>query len=166
MTGAAQTQMSSDSDAIVTQIEIAAPPDRVFRALVDPEQVVKWWGQRGIYRCTNFESDLRVGGKFRTMGLDGQGHNFEITGEYLEVDPSRLLCYTWVATWTGDVETTVRWELRPSKTGTLVTVRHSGFAAHPELAQSYRGWPRMLGWLQALIERGETIDDRRAASWA
>ena len=65
-------------------------------------------------------------------------------GEYLEVDSPRLLVYSWVASWTGDVKTTVRWELEPTGKGTLVKIRHSGLAAHPELAKSYRGWPRML----------------------
>jgi uncharacterized protein YndB with AHSA1/START domain len=154
------------ADAIVSEVEIAAPPERVFQALVDAKQVVEWWGQQGIYLCKEFRSDLRAGGKWRSAGLDGQGHNFEVGGEYIEIDPPRLLVTTWVATWTGDVKTVVRWELEPVKNGTLVRIRHSGFAAHPELAQSYRGWPRMLGWLQALVEHGETVGDREPASWS
>jgi uncharacterized protein YndB with AHSA1/START domain len=132
----------------------------VFEALVDPEQVVKWWGQGGVYRCTEFHSDVRRGGKWRSAGMDGQGHGFQVVGGYLEVDPPHLLVYTWVASWTGDVKTVVRWELEPTNQGTLVRIRHSGLAAYPDMAQSYRGWPRMLGWLQALLERGETVDDR------
>jgi uncharacterized protein YndB with AHSA1/START domain len=66
-----------------------------------------------------------------------------------------------VASWTGDVKTTVSWELEPTSRGTLVRIRHSGLAAHPELAKSYQGWPQILGWLQALLERGETVEDRR-----
>jgi len=41
-----------------------------------------------------------------------------------------------------------------------VRIRHRGFAARPQVAQGYKGWPRMLGWLQALLERGETAADR------
>ena len=158
-------QQTPDSDEIVSEIRIAAPPDRVFQALVDPLQVVQWWGQAGIYRCTAFESDLRVGGTWRSIGVDGSGRQFEITGKYLEVDPPRRLSSTWLATWTGKVETRVQWELEPAEQGTLVRIRHSGFAAHPEIAQSYRGWPRMLGWLQSLLERGETVEQRKPASW-
>jgi len=160
----AAPQQTPDSDQIVTEIHIAAPPDRVFQALVDPVQVVQWWGQAGIYRCTAFESDLRVGGTWRSIGVDGSGRQFEITGEYLEVDPPRLLSSTWLATWTGNVKTRVRWELEPAESGILAKVRQSGFAAHPEIAQAYRGWPRMLGWLQSLLERGETLEQREPAS--
>ena len=51
-----------NSDELVNEIQIAAPPERVFKALVDPRQVVKWWGQTGMYRATEYKSDLRVGG--------------------------------------------------------------------------------------------------------
>jgi len=154
----ATPQQTPNSDEIVSEIRIAAPAARIFQALVDPLQVVQWWGQTGIYRCTKFESDLRVGGTWRSIGLDGDGRQFEITGEYLEVDPPRILSSTWVATWTGNAKTKVQWELEPSGDGTLVRIRHSGFEAHPELVQAYRGWPRMLGWLQALLENGETVE--------
>ena len=158
-------EQNRSANEIVSEIRIAAPPERVFQALVDPSQVVKWWGQAGIYRCTKFESDLRVGGTWRSVGVDGHGEPFEISGEYLEVEPPRLLSSSWVATWTGAARTNVRWELTPCTEGTLVRIRHSGFDPHPELAQAYRGWPRMLGWLQALIEMGETVEQRKAASW-
>lgn len=157
---------SPHSDEIVSEILIAAPAERVFGALVDPSQVVQWWGQSGIYRCTRFETDLRIGGTWRSIGVDGNGRQFEISGEYLEVDPPRLLSSTWVATWTGNAKTRVRWELEPSGNGTIVRIRHSGFAAHPELVQAYRGWPRMLTWLQALLEKGETVEQRKAALWS
>lgn len=161
----AARQQTPNSDEIVSEIHIDAPAERVFQALVDPSQVVQWWGQNGIYRCTKFESDLRVGGTWKTIGLDGNGHQFEVSGEYLELDPPRLLSSTWVATWTGDAKTKVRWELQPTGNGTLVRIRQSGFAAHPHLAQAYRGWPRMLVWLQALLEKGETVEQRKPASW-
>jgi len=162
----AAPQQNPNADEIVSEIRIAAPPERVFQALVDPAQVVQWWGQAGIYRCTKFESDLRVGGAWRSIGVDGNGRPFEISGEYLEIEPPRLVSSTWVATWTGDAKTKVRWELERSGNETLVRIRHTGFAAHPELTQAYRGWPRMLGWLQALLERGETVEQRKPASWS
>jgi len=156
----AASKARPEADEIMSEIEIAAPPERVFVALTDPKQVVQWWGEKGVYRCTKYKSDLRVGGKWCAAGVDGQGHDFEISGKYVEVDPPRTLACTWKATWTGEIETIVRWELEAAGEATRVRVRHSGLAAHPELAKAYRGWPRMLGWLQALVERGETVEDR------
>lgn len=159
----ATTSIVNDGDAIVTEIFIAATPEDVFLALVDPELVVKWWGGRGAgqsFRCTNFQCDLRPGGTWRTSGVDGEGRPFEAAGEYLEVDPPRLLVQTWVASWTAQLKTTVRWELQATDDGTLVRHQHSGLAVHPDVAKSFRGWPRILGWLQAFIEKGESVEDR------
>jgi uncharacterized protein YndB with AHSA1/START domain len=154
--------ISADQDAIVSEIEIAVPAERVYQALVDPEQVLKWWGQAGVYRCTEFEADVRRGGKWRSTGIGPNGR-FEITGKYLEVSPPSLLVQTWIASWTGDAETVVRWELSPTANGTTLRLRHTGLAAHPGIGESYRGWPRMLGWIQALLEKGETVQERRAS---
>jgi len=159
-----EVHTSPVQDSIEAEIFIAAPPDRVFRALVEPQQVLAWWGQGGVYRCTEFDCDLRVGGQWRSAGQGGQSDRFTVTGEYLEVDSPRLLVYSWVASWTGDAKTTVRWELEPTERGTRVRLRHSGLAPHPEIAQAYRGWPRMLQWLQAFLEKGETVAMRKPIS--
>lgn len=157
----ATPNVTPGADSIVVEIHIAAPTERVFQALVDPQQVLQWWGRQGVYRSTEFHSDLRPGGKWRTVGVNAEGGKFEASGEYLEISRPHLLVYSWVASWTGEVKTTVRWELRQDNQGTLVRLRHYGLAARPELGKSYSGWPRMLGWLEAFLERGETVDDRQ-----
>ena len=106
-----------EADELVCEISIAAPPERVFQAIVDPAQVVKWWGQAGIYWCTEFQSDLRVGGKWRCAGEGGQFGKFEAHGEYLQIDRPRLLVHSWIASWTRDAKTAVHWELEPKGAG-------------------------------------------------
>ena len=160
----ASMTVTQDRNAIISELYIAASPERVFQALVDPQQVVQWWGQAGIYRCTEFEGDVRPGGKWRCAGDGGQSGHFTVAGEYLEIDVPRLLVYSWMASWTGDFKTIVRWELEPTNDGTLVRIQHSGVAARPEVAQSYKGWPSMLDWLQAFLEKGETVAMRAPMS--
>ena len=53
-----------DQDAVVAEIEIAAPPQRVFAALTDPEQN-KEWGRSEAFQITLWEMDARVGGAWR-----------------------------------------------------------------------------------------------------
>ena len=53
----------SMNDTIVCEIDIAAPPERVFQAWIDPQQRLAWWGDDSTYRWRSMESDLRVGGK-------------------------------------------------------------------------------------------------------
>lgn len=154
-----------DQDAIALEVQIAAPPDRVFQAISDPSQLLRWWGQQGIYHSTKWCSDLRPGGQWRCEGVsDTDGSAYHVSGEYLEVEPPSLLVHTWISSWGGPLKTIVRWTLEAAAGGTLVRLQHSGFAAAPASAQAhYEGWQRVLGWMQAFVEKGITVADRPAA---
>jgi uncharacterized protein YndB with AHSA1/START domain len=154
--------ISNDQDAIQGEVHIAAPPERVFQALTDARQLLQWWGQKGMYHGTDWKADVRPGGQWRCEGAsDTDGTSFHVSGEYLEVDPPRLVSYTWVASWSGPLKTLVRWELEPASGGTLVRLRHSGFAGAPAAVQGhYQGWQRVIGWMQAFVEKGETVATR------
>jgi hypothetical protein len=52
---------TSTNDVIVQEIIVNAPAKRVFEALTDPDQRVKWWGAEGRFQTTQMESDLRPG---------------------------------------------------------------------------------------------------------
>jgi len=157
--------MSPDRDAVLAEIHIAAPPEKVFQAISDPNQLKNWWGQKGNYRHTDVQCDVRKGGKWRTAGVGEKGDKYEVSGEYLEVDPPRLLVYTWAASFDGGTPTTVRWELQPQAGGTRVSLRHSGFAKQPEVSTHYSGgWPTVLAWMRAYVETGETVDTRKPAA--
>ncbi|MBZ5682374.1 MAG: SRPBCC domain-containing protein [Acidobacteriia bacterium] len=172
----ATVAITPDQNAVFGEIFIAAPPARVFEALTDPVQLPKWWGQEGTYRITEWKADLRPGGKWSSVGARADGTAFRVDGEYLELDPPRLLVHTWIASWSGPLKTVVRWELEPHTvhglhpsgprkacTGTLVKVRQEGFAGSPpELAIGHgEGWKRILGWLLGYLEKGETADMRQ-----
>ncbi len=149
-------------DAIAVEHFIAVPPARVFQAITDPAQIIQWWGQPGTYRTSRWHSDLRPGGHWRSEGINGNGSSFHVSGEYLEIDPPRLLEHTWQPSWESDLKTTVRWELTAKDNGTLVKIQHSGFAGKAKAAQDHgNGWRRVLGWMQAFVEQGSTIDSRK-----
>ncbi|MFZ0816376.1 MAG: SRPBCC domain-containing protein, partial [Candidatus Sulfotelmatobacter sp.] len=105
----ATVAITPDQNAVVGEIFIAAPPARVFAAITDPSQMPRWWGQEGMYRVTEWKADLCVGGKWSSVGVGADGTSFRVAGEYLEVDPPRLLVHTWVASYTGPLKTIVRW---------------------------------------------------------
>ncbi len=171
----ATATITPDKDTVLAEIFIAAPPVRVFQALTDPAQMPQWWGQQGLYRITEWKGDLRPGGKWSSVGLSVDGKSFRVEGEYLEVDPPHRLVQTWVASYTGTLKTVVYWDLQPQAvhglhpsgprkagTGTLVKLRHQGFAAAPETGVRYsNGWKGVFGWLQAYVENGESVDTRK-----
>src|SRR6267143_5361172 len=107
----ATATITPDQNTIVAEIYIAAPPARVFEAITDPEQAARWWGQTGVYRITERRADLRPGGMWFNAGVAADGTAFHVEGEYLEIDPPRLLVHTWLPSWTGPLKTVVRWEL-------------------------------------------------------
>lgn len=141
------------NDAIVEEVTIRAAASRVFDALTNPEERMKWWGAPGRFQVAQFESDLRAGGKWAMRGSGLEGKPFTITGKYLEIDRPRLLVFTWLPDWyEGATETIVRWELEEQNGLTTVRLTHSGFTS--EIARaSHRGWPQILGWLQSYAER-------------
>ncbi len=148
----AQTKITPDFDTIVSEIDIAAPPERVFKALVDPVEV-----RRRAPILDVYEMDARVGGRWRLeMRQPFHGVNVVIhDGEILEYDPPRLLVYTWTANFHKDPKhkSVVRWELTPTKSGTQVKVTHSGLASEVDAATAYSGgWPGVLEELKAYIE--------------
>ena len=158
--------ISHDQDAIQGEVQIAAPPERVFQALTDPRQLMHWWGQKGMYHHTGWRADVRPGGQWRSDGVsDVDGSPYHVSGEYAEVDPPRLLSFTWTASWMSSSTTLVRWELEPVDGGTLVRLRHSGFAGAPAQTQNhYQGWIHVIAWMQAFVETGATVESRPAMS--
>ena len=142
------------NDTIVTEIDIAAPPERVFQAWIDPQQRLAWWGDEQAYRCTKFDSDLRVGGRWFTEGKGMEGNPFSVFGEYTRVEPPRALGFTWNHRWGGpDMPAThVLIELTKTSTGTHLTLTHTGFTAAPERDAHNDGWKRVLGWLHSYLQ--------------
>lgn len=141
------------NDAIVQEITIHASAERVFEALTNPAQRMKWWGSEGRFQVRQFESDLRPGGKWTMRGSGVGGRPFVVAGEYREVERPHLLAFTWLPDWYADAtETLVRWELKEHDGITTVRLTHSGLASETART-SHRGWPQILEWLQAYAEQ-------------
>lgn len=72
------------SDAIVQEITIKASAERIFEALTNPDQRVKWWGSEGRFQTTHMESDLRPGGRWAMRGIGMGGRPFSVVGRVSE----------------------------------------------------------------------------------
>ena len=167
---------TTNQDSVVCEIDIAAPPERVFQALLDQKQLTVWWGAEPSIDLIAFDMDGRKGGKYRyacqakagaDMGAVGevlernQAKQFECRGEVLEFDPPRLLVWSWIANWHEhpDHATTVRWELSPTPSGTRVRVTHSGLSHEPISRKDYgQGWVGVLVLLQNFLGGSNPTD--------
>jgi uncharacterized protein YndB with AHSA1/START domain len=140
-------------DTIVAEITIKAPAARIFEALTDPAQRVKWWGQKGRFEADHMESDLRPGGRWLMSGTGVGGRPFRVAGAYRIVEPPRAIEFTWLPSWDeAAVETVVRFDLTEQNGVTKVRLTHSGHTSEASRAR-HQGWPQILGWLQSYAER-------------
>ena len=146
-------------DSVVTEIEIAAPPERVFAALTDAKQLMRWWISP-ICDQTVWQMDARDGGQWSfatspaSKTINGV-NEFKCHGKILEFKPPRLLVYSWIANWNDkpDAVTLVKWELTPTPTGTRLIVTHSGLSDQKVARQDYRGgWPGVVESLKKFAE--------------
>jgi len=151
--------ITPNQDAVVTAIQIAAPPQRVFQALTDAAQLTRWFTNPSC-PIHLWEMDARPAGRYHYTTEKGTAvvnnlSEFECHGEILEFDPPRLLVYTWIANWHQDKTRTtiVRWELTPQAGGTLVKVTHSGLAHESVARKDYSGgWVGVLDSLKKFVE--------------
>ncbi len=154
------TSITPDQDAIASEIEISAPPERVFRALTTGDELSLWFGSPEC-PSKSWNMDARLGGRYAySVGNESVIVNgikaIECHGEILEFDPPRTLAYTWIANWHDDVSrsTLVRWELTPHQGGTRVRMTHSGLSRLPVARTDYLGgWPGVVEMLKKFTER-------------
>src|SRR5262252_10155435 len=140
------------SDTIVQEITIRGSAERIFEALTDPDQRVKWWGTEGRFQTTHIESDLRPGGRWMMQGIGMGGRPFTVAGAYRNIERPRLLVFTWLPDWQGDAtESLVRFELEEKAGVTRVRLTHSGLTSERS-RENHKGWPQILDWLRAHVE--------------
>lgn len=127
------------------EIEINAPPEKVWATLTSPQAMSEWFSKRLIF-------ELQEGGEFRMeVSIPGDG-DFTFFGEVLTVNPPRELAFTWTQQEQGKdpwpVSTLVSFRLQPAAAGTLVSLTHTGFEAldaaiaRPEYEGHIEGWTR------------------------
>jgi uncharacterized protein YndB with AHSA1/START domain len=127
-------------------VEIAAPPERVFRALTEPGELAAWCGSPDEYRTHDWKVDLRPGGRWSCQARSAEGGG-EVRGEYVAVEPPRLLEYTWEPSWEQYRQTIVRCTFEAVPGGTRVSLVHRGFAAGESAQGHADAWTRVLAWL-------------------
>jgi len=132
---------------------LRAPPDKVYRAFVDPVAMAKWIPPYG-FSCTVHHMDVRVGGTFRmtfhnfsTGGADSFG------GDYLEVVPGERLRYTDRfdnPQLPGTLQVLVTF--KAVVCGTDLEITQSGIPEAIPLEMCYLGWQESLAQLATLVE--------------
>ncbi|HUC87565.1 MAG TPA: SRPBCC domain-containing protein [Candidatus Binatia bacterium] len=85
---AGKTNFAVDKDNLEVKIEreFTASPERLWQAYTEPDQIVKWWSDTKVDKF-----ELKVGGKWRFVGVGGDGKEFGFRGEFKELDPLKKI---------------------------------------------------------------------------
>jgi uncharacterized protein YndB with AHSA1/START domain len=130
-----------------------APPERVYRAFLDPDALARWSPPYGFVGKVH-SMDARVGGGYRMSFTNfGTGTAHTFGGTYAELVPNERLRYTDRfddPNMPGEMEITV--SLRKVMCGTEVTITQAGI---PEMIP-----PEMchLGWQESMAQLANLVD--------
>lgn len=132
---------------------LRAPPERIYRAFLEPDGLAKWLPPYG-FTCSVEHMDARVGGSYRMAFRNfGTGQSHAFGGEYLELVPGQKIRYTDrfdAPGPAGQMTTTVL--LRAVSCGTEVAVTQDGIPEMIPTEMCYLGWQESLEQLARLVE--------------
>lgn len=146
--------MAAASDRTVRLHRVLrAPAERVYRAFLDAEAMVKWLPPHGFTGKVH-EIDARVGGGYRmsfTNFSTGSSHSFG--GAYTELVPHERIRYTDRfddPNLPGEMQVTVT--LRAVMGGTELKIEQANVPEMIPLEMCYMGWQESLSQLAQLVE--------------
>lgn len=132
---------------------LRAPPERVYRAFLDADAMVKWLPPHG-FTAKVHHLEAKVGGTYRMSFTNfSTGHSHAFGGKYLELLPNERIRHTDIfddPNLPGEMQTTIA--LKQVFCGTELSIVQEGIpeAIPPEAC--YMGWQESLTLLAQLVE--------------
>lgn len=134
----------AETVSLSVERRLAAPPETVFDAWVDPDCLGQWLFRTPTGVLARVEVDARVGGRFRVDENRG-GETAEHYGEYAELDRPRRLAFDFWTSFSAE-RTRVTIDIEPAGDGSLLTLTHDG--VWPDWAgKTKQGWTMILDGL-------------------
>ena len=144
---------NSNTNTIRLHRVLQAPPERVYRAFLDANAMVKWLPPNGFTGQVH-HLDAKVGGTYSmsfTNFSNQKSHSFG--GEYLELTPNERIRHTDRfddANLPGEMLTTIT--LKQVSVGTELNIVQEGVPAVIPAEACYLGWQESLTLLAQLVE--------------
>lgn len=140
-------------DVITKEIIVKAPKERVYNAIIDPKQIVKWFPDE-------VEGSLEVGQQ-AIFTFSGHGKSSMLV---VDATPFEYFAYRWIPGGANIVDdlttvqtTLVEFRLTDLGSGTKVTLTESGFASLPtdmaekSFSENSGGWNHMMSRLEEVL---------------
>jgi uncharacterized protein YndB with AHSA1/START domain len=143
---------TNTSNTIQLHRVLRATPERIYRAFLDADALVKWMPPNG-FTAKVHHLEAKVGGTYKmsfTNFTTGNSHSFG--GTYLELKPHERIRHTdkFESGLTGEMETTIA--LRQVVCGTELNITQEGVPAAIPPDACYLGWQESLALLAQLVE--------------
>ena len=133
------------------ECEIDAPPDKVWRALTEPELIKKYMFGSEV------KTDWQPGSPITWKG-EFEGREYGDKGEIIAVEPGQRLEVTHFSPLTGQEDRPenyhrVRYELQQTTGGTSVRLTQDNSSSAEEAEHSAANWQMMLDGLKNVVEQ-------------
>ncbi len=136
------SERSTGTRSVVVERDIPHPPEKIWRALTEPELIAEWLMKNDFQPVVDHRFNFRA-----DWGA--------VECRVVAVEPNKVLSYTWAA---YGLESVVTWTLTPTSTGTSLRMEQSGF--RPDQEQAYQGaiggWQRFFAALEQVLARPST----------
>ena len=142
-----------DDQVLIIERTIAAPPEQVFDAWVNPDLLVQWWGPEGMH-IPKHKIDLKEGGRWETTMRNADGGEREVSGVYKVIERPNRLVFTWA--WTQEdgapgEETEITVTFAAVEGGTMMTLDQRAFAEVSNRDNHGMGWQSSFNCLDQLF---------------
>lgn len=145
--------MSDLTNTVRLHRVLRAAPERVYRAFLDPDAMMKWLPPHGFTGKVH-HMDARAGGGYRMSFTNfGSGKSQSFGGKYVELTPHERIRYTDQfddPNMPGEMQVTIA--LKKVLCGTELTIVQEGLPSAIPVEFCYLGWQESLSQLAHLVE--------------
>lgn len=132
---------------------LRATPERIYRAFLDPDAMVKWLPPNGFTGKVH-HADVRVGGSYKMSFTNfSTGRSESFGGEYLELLPNERIRHTDRfddPNLPGEMQTTI--SIKQVSCGSELSIVQEGIPEAIPSEACYLGWQESLILLAKLVE--------------
>ena len=145
--------ITSNTNTIRLHRVLQAPPERVYRAFLDANAMVKWLPPNGFTGKVHHQ-EVKVGGGYKMSFTNlGTGNSHSWTGKFVELTPHERIRYTDKfedPNLPGEIQMTIT--LKKVFCGTELSIVQEGVPGVIPAEACYLGWQESLTLLAKLVE--------------
>lgn len=128
---------------------IAAAPEKVFNAWLNPEMLAKFMRPGPDMGAPDVTTDAKEGGGFEIIMKAGD-QDLPHRGTYKKIDPHSQIIFTWESAF-SPTESEVTLDIRPEGDGSHIRLTHVTFYDEEKRDNHEGGWTQILATLDSAL---------------